>query len=116
MGELQVCNWAINGCVRRSVFVFFSYSLIETSKMAFKSEEVVVEGVWDMMAATAVRPREERRLRVRQGCLMEIVWLRPHLHCLSSSLVDRPPLPIQFTFSKPSLVVSALTDKKGPCS
>ena len=38
-----------------SVFVFFLYSFIEASKMAFKSEEVVVvEGVWDM-AATAVR-------------------------------------------------------------
>ena len=54
MGELQVCNWAIKGCARRSVFVFFSYSFIEASKMAFKSEEVVVEGVWDI-AATAVR-------------------------------------------------------------
>jgi hypothetical protein len=46
VGELQLCNWVINGCARTSVFVFFLYSFIEASKMACKlEEEEVVEGV-----------------------------------------------------------------------
>ena len=39
VGELQVCNWAINGCARRSFFVFFSYSFIEAYNMTCKLEE-----------------------------------------------------------------------------
>ncbi len=39
VGELQVCNWAINGCARRSFFVFFSYVFREALKMAWKLEE-----------------------------------------------------------------------------
>ena len=44
VGELQVCNWAINGCVRRSFFVFFSYSFREATKMVCKVEEEEVVG------------------------------------------------------------------------
>ena len=61
VGELQACNLAINGCVRRSFFVFFSYSFKEATKMACsRVEEEPVEAVgcdWDM--ATAVREASE---------------------------------------------------------
>jgi hypothetical protein len=49
--QWEVWNWALNGYVRRSSFVFFSYSLREATKMAFRLEEDV--GVGDM--STAVR-------------------------------------------------------------
>jgi hypothetical protein len=42
-GELQSCNWAINGCVRRLFSVFFSYSFREASKTACKSEDEELE-------------------------------------------------------------------------
>jgi hypothetical protein len=62
VGELQVCNLAINGCVRRSFFVFFSYSFKEATKMACSgAEEEPVEamgGDWDIVA-TAVRGASE---------------------------------------------------------
>ena len=45
--ELQTCNWAINGCMRRSFFVFFSYSFRAATRMARKLEEC--EGVWDIL-------------------------------------------------------------------
>ena len=45
VGDLQVCNWAINGCVRRSFFVFLSYSFKEAQKTAWKWEEEVVRVV-----------------------------------------------------------------------
>ena len=44
-GELQACNWTINGCVRRFLFVFFSYTFREASKMACKLEEEELEAV-----------------------------------------------------------------------
>jgi hypothetical protein len=36
VGELQACNFAINGCVRRSSFVLFSYSFKEVTKVSRK--------------------------------------------------------------------------------
>ena len=39
VGDLQACNWVINGCVTRLFSVFFSYSFREASKMACKLEE-----------------------------------------------------------------------------
>ena len=44
-GDLQACNWAINGWVTRLFSVFFSYSFREASKMACKLEELVAVGV-----------------------------------------------------------------------
>lgn len=46
-GELQTCNWAINGRVRRSFFGFFSYFFREATKTAWKLEDC--EGVWDIL-------------------------------------------------------------------
>jgi hypothetical protein len=45
LGELQDCNWVARGCVRRSVFVVFSYAFIAATKMVRKLEaaEVVVK-------------------------------------------------------------------------
>ena len=45
VGELQVCNLDINGCVSRSFFAFFSYSFKKATKMACKSEGEGVGGV-----------------------------------------------------------------------
>ena len=36
VGELQIRNFANNGCVRRSSFVFFSYSFKEAMKVVRK--------------------------------------------------------------------------------
>ena len=44
-GDLQACNWAINGWVTRLFSVFFSYSFREASKMACKVEEEELEAV-----------------------------------------------------------------------
>ena len=38
-GDLQTCNWAINGWVTRLFSVFFSYSFREASNMVRKLEE-----------------------------------------------------------------------------
>ena len=47
VGELHICNWTINGCARRSFFVFFSYSFMEAQKIAGKLEGVGATGnVW----------------------------------------------------------------------
>ena len=49
--ELQDSNWIARGCVRRSVFVFFSYALTAARKMVRKLEvDVLVGVVWDIMA------------------------------------------------------------------
>ena len=49
--ELQDCSCVARGCVRRSVFVFFSYAFIAATKMARKwGEDVDVEGDWDIVA------------------------------------------------------------------
>ena len=50
LDELQDCNWVARGCVRRSVFVLFSYAFIAATKMVRKLEEDV-EVVWDIMTA-----------------------------------------------------------------
>ena len=50
LDELQDCNWVARGCVRRSVFVLFSYAFIAATKMLRKLEEDV-EVVWDIMTA-----------------------------------------------------------------
>ena len=44
VGELQVCSWTNNGCVRRSFFVFFSYSFKDATKMVCKVEEEEAAG------------------------------------------------------------------------
>jgi hypothetical protein len=44
-GELQSCNWTINGCVRRFVSVFFSYTLRGASKVACNLEEKELKAV-----------------------------------------------------------------------
>jgi hypothetical protein len=55
-GDLQAWNWAINGCVRRLFFVFFSYSFREASKTACKlEEELEAVGVVLDMATSARR-------------------------------------------------------------
>ena len=51
MDELQDSNWIARGCVRRSVFVFFSYAFMAATKMVRKLEvDVLVGVVWDIMA------------------------------------------------------------------
>ena len=51
LGESQDCNCVASGCVRRLVFVFFSYALMAETKMERKLEEDVgVEGHCDMDA------------------------------------------------------------------
>ena len=40
--ELQDCSCVARGCVRRSVFVFFSYALTAAAKMVRKLEEDAV--------------------------------------------------------------------------
>ena len=48
--ELQDCTCAARGCVRRSVFVFLSYSFREATKMVRKLEEDEAVGeIWDML-------------------------------------------------------------------
>ena len=64
-GELQACNWAINGRVRRLFFVFFSYCFREASKTACKLEEEELEAVGVVLAmATATK----RGLKYEGGC------------------------------------------------
>jgi hypothetical protein len=48
--ELQDCSCDARGCVRRSVFVFFSYAFMAATKMVRKLEEDVEEdGAWDIV-------------------------------------------------------------------
>jgi hypothetical protein len=55
-GDLQAWNWAINGCVRRLFFVFFSYTFREASKTACKLEEEELEAMGVILdMATAAR-------------------------------------------------------------
>jgi hypothetical protein len=50
--ELQDCSCDASGCVRRPVFVFFSYAFMAATKMARKSyEDVDVDGDWDMVTS-----------------------------------------------------------------
>ena len=50
--ELQDCNGVARECVRRSVFVFFSYAFMPAMKRARKLEEDVgMEVSWDIIAA-----------------------------------------------------------------
>ena len=62
-GELQACNWAIKGRVRRLFFVSFSYRFREVSKTACKlaEEELGAVGVVLAMATTAKRGMEYER-------------------------------------------------------
>ena len=58
MGESWDSKWAINGCVRRSTFVFFLYSSRDVLKILFKldSAEEEFEGVGIFLdIASAVR-------------------------------------------------------------
>ena len=49
LDDLQDCNCVARGCVRKSVFVLFSYAFMATMKTARKLEEDV--GVaWDIIA------------------------------------------------------------------
>ena len=53
--DAQDCSWVARGCVRRSVFVFFSYSLMAATNIVMKLEEDVdVEGDWDIVARQLV--------------------------------------------------------------
>ena len=47
--ELQDCSCVARGCVRRSVFVFFSYAFMAATKMVRKWEDVD-EGDWDIVS------------------------------------------------------------------
>ena len=48
--DLQDCSCVARGCVRRSVFVFFSYAFMAATKMVRKWEgDVDVEGDWDIV-------------------------------------------------------------------
>ena len=54
-GELHSCNLTINGCVRRLISVFFSYSFRAASKVACNLGEKELEAVGvvlDMVAST----------------------------------------------------------------
>ena len=46
--ELQDCSCVARGCVRRSVFVFFSYASMAATKRVRKLEEDVDD--WDIVA------------------------------------------------------------------
>jgi hypothetical protein len=75
VGELQACNWAINGCVRRLFSVFFSYSFREASNMACKLEEEELEAVGvvlDMVAAAMRGLGFERIMWQCYGCAWEV--------------------------------------------
>jgi hypothetical protein len=49
--DAQDCSWVARGCVRRSVFVLFSYAFVAATNMVRKLEEGVdVEGDWDIVA------------------------------------------------------------------
>ena len=49
--DAQDCNWVARGCVRRSVFVFFSYAFMAATNMVRKLEEDVdAEGDCDIVA------------------------------------------------------------------
>ena len=51
--DLQACNWAINGSLRRFFPIFSSYAFKAAPKIAFKLEEEELEAVgiaFDMVA------------------------------------------------------------------
>jgi hypothetical protein len=53
--DAQDCSWVARGCVRRSVFVFFSYSFMAATKMVrILEEDVDDEGDWDIVAQQLV--------------------------------------------------------------
>ena len=73
--ELQDCSCVARGCLRRSVFVFFSYAFIAARKMVRKwGEDVDVEGDWDICntlisARDSEGDREFVNVNVRSDCV-----------------------------------------------
>jgi hypothetical protein len=81
--ELHDCNWVARGCVRRSVFVFFSYAFIAATKILRKLEgEAEAEAVWDIVIAPGFQigwtedeketARTSMQKRERRHCLVGV--------------------------------------------